>query len=182
MGSEKSKVISSEIPKNIPELEAIEQTNQKFLDGWVNYFKNLSPRIKIIFPEDEEFDFENIKVKTALFKGLGDDEPEKIIWPKNELAFLLLINSNILEGKVSFLIKDIYLFYFGDLAFSLDHFEADFEIIDSGSDSEDEYNYLGTYSMSNYVDLDLSWNFISKRIREYIKDLEDNVPPPPKNL
>ena len=58
MEKENSKVDGSRVSQNIPELETIEQTNQKFQDAWVNYFKNLSPRIKIMFPGDEKFDFE----------------------------------------------------------------------------------------------------------------------------
>lgn len=181
MNSKNSEVISSEVPKNIPEPETIEQTNQKFLNDWVNYFKNLSPRIKIIFPKDKEFDFEKIKIKTALLKELEEGEQEKIIWPKNEIAFLLAIDSNILEEKPSFLVKDVHLFYFGNLAFSLDHFDADCEVIGSEGDFLGiEYNYSGTYSISNYGATALSWNYISELIRRYIKELENKVPPPPK--
>ena len=69
MEKENSKVKGSGVPQNIPELETIEQTNQKFQDAWVNYLKNLSPRIKIIFPGDKEFNFEKIKTYRQRRRG-----------------------------------------------------------------------------------------------------------------
>ena len=181
MEKENSKVKGFGVPQNIPELETIEQTNQKFLDAWVNYFKNLSPRIRIIFPKDEKFNFEKIKSSAALLKDLKNKDKDKMFWPENELAFMLCLDSNILTDKSVYLVKDTYLFYFDDLAFGLDHFDADYEILDEES-SEPQYSYLGTYSLLNYSKDLLEWRFIAKLIKNKIKELEEMVPPPPENF
>lgn len=168
------------IPKNIPELETIGQTNQKFLDAWVNYFKNLSPRIKIIFPGDKNFNFEDIKTKTAALKNLDPEDKGKIIWPDEKLAFMLIFDANVLGDKPEYFVRNTYLFYFGDIAFSLHHFEVDSVIIDEGDAfTATEYEYLGTYSLSSYSEDLLEWKFIATLIKSAIRDIENKVPSPP---
>ena len=183
MEKENSKVDGSRVSQNIPELETIEQTNQKFQDAWVNYFKNLSPRIKIMFPGDEKFDFEKIKLNVAKLKRMDEEDIDKIIWPEEKISFLLSFNSSILEEENNYLIMDTFLFYFGDIAFSLGHFEIDSQIIDEGGAyTVAQYKYFDTYSLSDYSDDLLEWKFIAKLIKGRIVDLENKVPPLPENF
>ena len=112
-------------------------------------------------------------------KRIDKEEEGKIVWPEEELSFILIFNSSILEDKKQYFADNLYLFYFGNIAFSLRHFEMDSTLVDEENDT---FEYHDTYSLSSYSKDLLEWKFIAKLIKNRIKELEEKVPPLPENF
>ena len=146
---------------------------QKNLAVWINFFKNLSPRIKLVLPEDKGFT-PDIWEELAKKEKESGEELDKILlkgWPKhNDIAFLVSCNSAVsLEAKPHFLLKDSFLFCYGNFAFGLTYFE----FANDPHPSDEVY----TYSLEDYVPDALFWEHINKVIQSRLLELEEEVPP-----
>ncbi len=151
-----------------PALETIAQKDEANRLRWVDYLKNLSPRIRVY--RDVNQGLLDL-YKEKVIEQLG--RKESIVldgWPlSTNVAFMLLWNSVPGEVHADFPLENIYLFCYGKKAFCITDFECD-----------DEYGIENTtYSLSGYLGEALTWQAITERIRQEILRVEDMVPDPP---
>lgn len=167
-----------------PKTVVIDQEVQKNFDGWLSYIKNLSPRIKVLLPSDKEFVLETFE-RCAKIAALRDDDTEENIeksilhgWPEfSSVAFLVTLDSSLPGHRKVFAVENTFLFCFGDIAFGLDYFH-----IISWEEEEDEWEYADhEYSLEDYPESALSWEYIAKRIKDRLIELEKMAPIPPVN-
>lgn len=153
------------VPKPPTKFLQISQKDKDLLDLWISFFKNLSPRIKIVLSQDQEFDMDYYKKSIILNIR---EEIDLLDWPEKEkVAFFLTFDSSFPNQKPKFLLKNSFLFCFKDIAFGFEDFEWD-------GDEEDFLN--NQYSLRNYPEKCLSWKFINEnRIIKAIKELEDSI-------
>ena len=136
-----------------PSLEKVEEENLANIEGWKKYFSGLSDRIVIKAPSAEEL--AEMKKQTIEFMRI---DGELVGWPDREqLVFAVSINSALPGLKPEYLFGDTYLFCYGDIAFSLTHFEWD------GEPEEDPVCI--DYSLRNYEPELLSWEFMANLIK-----------------
>lgn len=159
-----------------PDIEKINDSSLKNLAAWINYFQEMSDKIKILLPDDEDFS-DNLKEMKKLAIQICRVDPElgeKITgWPEiNEIAFVICVNSaNPSQKKPRYEGKDVRIFCFRDRAFALGYFSWD-------GDAEDDPSCT-TFSLNSFTGNSLSWEYISDRILDQIKKLSQTVPEPP---
>ncbi len=136
------------------------------LKKWINFFNNLSSRIWC----RDSFSEEILVMLESKAKSISNIDNGKIIdWPKQkDIAFFIYLNSSPKNDAESLLnTEEIFVFCFNDRAFGLDYFEWD----------GDEYNQnCNTFSLSNYSEKALSWNYISEVIKNRLMQIEESVP------
>lgn len=152
----------------LPEPFVVTEELQQKLEKWVEYFKNISPRIKMWRPSDENFTLEKFEVLTKeIIESCYDiDHIDQITlkeWPKKEnIAFIVGYDSSLPGHSKRFLPKDVRIFCYGDFAFGLGYFERD-------SDSSDDDFIL------DYPESALSWNYMAKIIRDEILEIQKQI-------
>lgn len=159
------------VPDSPPVQIVVPQDDLKRLDEWLNFFKRLSPRVRLIRPGESDFEGLLGRAERKL-REQKDIEPKfKIIgWPQaEEIAFVLLINSSLQPAEQLWEIRGTYLFCFGDRAFSPDHFEWDGDAEEDEGDSE-------SFSLNGYAEDMISWNYITRLVVGKITDLQKQVP------
>jgi hypothetical protein len=165
------------VPKPPVHQDRIEPLVQKNVEGWITYFVNLSPRIKIVRNTDPEFDIEQLhQAVRDLIEHIDENQTIDGFPIKESVAFVLLIDSNKFGSNPIYKGRDTYLFC-SNVAFSLDHFQQDSELID---EDNGEWEYFDTFSLSSYSEDCLTWKFIGKLIKDKIKEIEQKIPHPPK--
>ena len=162
-----------------PPSEKVEENNEANIEAWKKYFQNLSPRIQIKMPTVEELE----TTRKAIVEHLTI-EGKLLDWPDiSQVAFALAIDSALPGQKARFLIDDTYLFCYGDLAFSLTHFEAD---VDEECLDKESGDFIGlNYSLDSFKGEDLlSYKFIATIILKTLKRLVKGqaVKNVPKNI
>lgn len=164
-------------PKPPAHQDKIEPKIQKNVEGWITYFANLSPRIKLIRNTDSEFDIDKLhQIARDVIEHM--DENQTILFPtKENVAFVILVDSNKFGPEPVYWGMDTYLFCSGNCAFSLSHFTQDSDSLD---DEGERWEYFDTYSLRDYSEDCLFWKYIAKIIRYRIKEIEQKVPDPPK--
>ena len=162
----------------LPEPFVISEEIQMKLEAWVEYFKNLSPRVRIKRPSDDNFDLKGFEVIAKDLTESSDDFTKIKLhdWPKLEqVAFVVSYDSSLPGHIKEFLGKNIYIFCYGDFAFSLKHFECVEEI--------ERYD-IYQFDLQTYPEEALCWNYMAKIIREGIMSLQEKIkspkPPPPE--
>ena len=158
------------VPKP-PRPSPIKQRDQEYLDGWEEYYKTLSPRIRIIKVTQKYLD--SLKEQVLEEDKYIDIDMTLVDWPTaDEVAFLIEWDSAYPGKYPILLLENTYLFCFGrkPRAFGVTYFEWD-------GDMEDDPR-CSTYSLSQYPQDALSWKYITKRIREGIEEIENSVPEP----
>lgn len=160
------------VPQPPSEKIVIPAEDEARLSEWISFFKQLSHRVKILLPKDDEFEGFIAKAERTLRKGKNiEDNYELIGFPTEEwTAFVILIN----EGEPGSIFEtytwmEIFFFCFGDIAFSLNHFNWD-------GDAE-AGNWASSYSLASYSRDCLQWDFIKKRIVDRVRNFENRVPP-----
>lgn len=154
------------VPGNVPQLKKIDSKAEKFLKKWIFFFQNLSPRIRIILPGDKDFNLENLKKVAISLQKSREVEFEG--WPESEnVAFIILLDLSYPLHPKKIEPEDCYVFCYKDIAFGLTYFEWD-------GDGETD-PFCKTYSLSNYIDIALSWKYISKLVSDKIKDIENSI-------
>lgn len=153
------------IPK-APKPEEITETVMEDCREWINYLTKLSPRVKIILPNDKNFNLDVFRKKVLGHINSGDDIV-LVGWPKKEeVVMLVSINSSLGDNDPLFLLDDSYLFCWYDLAFGLHYFEWD------GDDDPDNENY----SLRNFTQSALTWDYITKMIKLKLEELAKATP------
>ncbi len=171
---EKKKIIP-----DIPEYKKVNEEVEKKLLSYIEYLQNLSPRIKIVRPilEDNIFDL-NIfynQVKRSLEYSENPDEVLIDEWPqKNEIAFILSIDSSMPGEKKKYILEDTFVFCYGDFSFFCDinNFEQD----DYTSDNIMKYVFRADLVEMN------KWKDSVRVICLKIKHIQIEVPKIPKKL
>ena len=154
------------IPKP-PEPLIIEPEVKIKLEKWLDYFKNLSPRIVIKLPSDKGFNLDAYKEEMMEAESLSADIHEIVDWPElRQVAFVIAFDSSLPGHDREFLVSNVYLFCYYDIAFSLNHFE---------SDSDEENPHQNSYSLAQYDKTCLSWKFIASLIVGKLKTLETAI-------
>ncbi len=145
---------------------------QKRYDDWIDYFKSMSPRIKIRNPNDEEFDLRKVEILAKQFARHDYDVEDVLLldWPeKKNIAFILCYDSALPAAtKQEFLDENIHVFCFGDIAFRINYFE-----------SVDDAMHDFTYGLQNYPPSALLWKYIATLIKDRLIAIETLVPPVP---
>ena len=161
----KKRTIIPECPKPF----TITQKAKGNIEKWIQYLKNLSPRIIIKLPYDNDFDLDSYKAKVKSIQEPYFWDNENIIdWPeKEQITFLLSYDSSLPGHKKELLIKNTYFFCYYDLAFGLDYFKWD-------GDIDDEPD-CDTFSLRSYPKSALSWKYITKLIKDRIIEIENSV-------
>lgn len=157
-----------------PKPEEITPSIKNLLEKWIDYFRRLSPRIVIKTPFDEGFDLAELKrLAQSNTAEWARDEPESVEldgWPTvDQIAFCVSYDSSKQERNKIFRTQDTYLFCFGDIAFGLGYFEYD-----EYDDEIEKYRH----HLSGYSKIALSWRYITKLIRDRIKEIETGSLPP----
>lgn len=140
------------------------------IGSWIDFFKNLSPRIIVRLPADEDFaEFLDDRQIILRKKKTIAKEHRLIGWPTEEnIAFIIEINTSRLDAVIlTFEWDEKYFFCFDDLAFSLGHFQWDGE--------GDEQ----TFSLRHYQRTVLQWSYITKLITDRVERLANRIPAPP---
>jgi hypothetical protein len=150
-----------------PASETVKQKDEANRLRWVEYLRDLSPRIKIYRDVNQAL-LDLYKKKVLEF--IGSDSIILDGWPEHkDVAFMLLWNSVPGEVHADFPLENIYLFCYGKKAFGI----ADFEYDDrEGMDSN-------LYSLRLFPDEYLTWYGVTKIIKSSIEEVEDMVPDPP---
>jgi hypothetical protein len=161
--------------RDIPEApaqEVIEEQNTQRISDWLTYFEVLSPRIKVLTPDNPLFESTLLNLKEEAIKKTQIDPDlgqELCDWPKAEhVVFLVLFNSTMPNREAKFEPQDARIFSFNNFAFGPDYFEWDGD--------EDNFNCL-TYSLTNYSEDVLSWHYITKLIKDRLSEFDTLVPP-----
>lgn len=157
------------IPDPLEPFSITEELQNK-LNQWIDYFRNLSPRIRLIFPIDKDFDLEEWEQKAKIFTEVTDELNDIVLfdWPrKTQVAFLLGYNSALPGHEDQYLVENGHVFCFGNVAFSLSHFGRD----------EEDFGKRYHYSLSQYSKDCLEWKFIAKLIKDRLIEIETSVPP-----
>lgn len=160
-----------------PPTETVMDEGLKRLSEWIKYFEGLSDKIKVLKPNDEDFNLELSSLRKATIKLKDLDEGYGHVlygWPKpEEVAFVVKIDSSYPNNLTYLKEDDARIFCFGNIAFGPSYFEWD-------GDGEDDPD-CKTYSIRNYSANALSWTYVTKRIKSYLKELTEIVPRFPKN-
>lgn len=152
-----------------PSPETIDEKNQEYLQKWILYFKRLSPRVKVILNKNSKFNLDFFLSKVKEWINEGEVEVED--WPTEEqLAFIISIDSSLPKEKPKHLIEDTYFFCYGNVAFSLRHFERD---------SINEESMNSVFSLFDYSEDLLEWKFICSLIKKRLEEFKKYVPAPP---
>lgn len=153
-----------------PEPCSIKEEAIPNIKKWVSYFRELSSRIKVITPEETEF---NLDLWQEYAKDLLDDDNqiELVGWPKKDsVVFCVCINCS-LSTQALFGGYDFFLFCFNNTdkgkAFGLHYFEETENTFD---------NVISTYSLENFSEDALSWNYVNSLIVDRLKEIEKIVP------
>ncbi len=166
--------IETSVPEAPAKAIVIPQEDQGRLDEWIRFFRNLSPRIRVVQPKDGDFgqfyeaSFGKLR---KLLGGLGREEGGLIRgWPEKERIAFGVACDSALPGSspAAYGTGDIWMFCFGNRAFSLNHFEGD-------ADPENNH-FPGTYSLGGYAGELLEWAFIADLVIDKVRGLEDQVP------
>jgi hypothetical protein len=164
--------MSKEIPES-PKPEVVEDKSEERVKGWVDYFKRLSPRLKVIEPTDEEFQW--VMDSSLLFaKDRIDRGREEYIadWPKpEEVLFVVVTDSSLVGHEPKFMTEDVRIFCV-NRAFGPDYFYWD-------GDGEEDPD-CRSYSLSSYSEKALSWNYVAKLIKDNLTRISKAVPKVPK--
>lgn len=106
------------VPKS-PEPELLNSEDETNLLKWIQYFKHLSPRIKVIEPSEVIFSECLNSIRSTVINILEIQENEKLIdWPKeNECAFIVFIDTSKPGQKERFAYEDAIVFCFGNTSF-----------------------------------------------------------------
>lgn len=169
------------IPKP-PEQVVLDEIAEKRLEEWVDYFKKLHPRIRVVRVSDDDFDkrFEQAyKIVQYLVNGVTDElipvDPYEIIgWPnKSKVAFLLSYDRSFPGHEPKYDDRSTYVFCYHNHAFGLNYFHSD-SSLDEGEDYDPR-----SYSLDSYVENALSWAYITSLINERIEEIEQSVPQTP---
>lgn len=165
----------------IPELPSsfvVSEELQMKLEAWIEYFKNLSPRIRIKRPSDNDFNLKTFELMAKDLTEISDDFTEIKLhgWPELEqVAFVVDYDSSLPGHPKKFSKKDRFIFCYGDVAFGLGYFER--------SDDE-EYQDDYRFDLNGYVKEALEWNYVAKIIREDLLSIQGEIknskPPPPE--
>ncbi len=160
------------VPQPPPENLAISQEDLQRLNSWLEFFRQLSPRVKVIQALETELEIllEALE-KEAREENHITEDSELVGWPKaRNVAFVIMMNSappgsEIEEWKTD----NKYIFCFDNVAFGAGYFEWD-------GDPDDECVGSPTYSLSGYPEDSLYWDFVRSLIVEKVVDLEQRVP------
>jgi hypothetical protein len=157
-------------PQSVPE-EALVN-----LEKWISYLRGLSSRVKVITPENAEFDLDRWQeyAKALLDTDVDYNQIDLIGWPEKEsVAFLVSINSSLSKENKNFGAQDVYLFCSSILgnekAFGIDYFER--------CEGHSVDNTLFFYSLNDYSKGALSWKYIASLIVKRLEEIEKKVPP-----
>ncbi|MBP6975033.1 MAG: hypothetical protein KBB54_03795 [Candidatus Pacebacteria bacterium] len=145
------------------------------IEGWITFFKTASKRVHIVRPVEERFKAFLDTAEANLRANKWIEYHVKIVdWPKPEnIAFVVTIDVAPPghSGKPVLNIENTYVFCLGKKAFGIRYFEWD-------GDGEANYDPQ-TYSLGQYPDDALSWDYVSSLIIDRIRGMEDRVPEPP---
>jgi hypothetical protein len=165
--------------KNIPEppiSEHIPDKVKKQLEFWIQYFKNLSPRVYIYQPTNRDlqilYDRVYEKLKDSTEKPVRD-------WPKHSaVAFIVAVDLSPVYDPAHprIELENTYVFCFNDYAFGCDYFEL-LCYEEPPCDLVEPH----TFGLQGYSEKALSWNYIAKCIRNKITELQNQVPILKKN-
>lgn len=153
-----------------PEPEMITEEAADNVEKWISYFKELSPRIRVMTSFDTNFDLskweENAKILTRSHRH--SDNISLLGWPtKEDVAFVVGIDSSVHTGVTNFLASNGFLFCRRDYAFGLDYFEED-DIQEDGFNKE--------YSLREYSKNALCWKHVAEVIKNRIVEIEKSIP------
>ncbi len=160
------------VPRPPTERLAIPQEDLRRLTSWMNFFRNLSPRLKVV-PASEE-GFENLLSaleQEVRVRRLIEPEYQLVGWPKSDnVAFVVTIDSHPPGSPFEDCkIEDKHIFCFDNVAFGANYFEWD-------GDSDEECAGPATYSLSGYSEDSLYWEYVRTLIVDKVTDLEQRVP------
>jgi len=170
------------IPK-LPDPFVVTPELEEKLKSWIEYFKNLSPRVKVLLPSDQKFDWVEFKKMAKRLARIEEENFDKAIlwdWPKKEqVAFCVFYDRALPNHEKEFLFDDAYVFCYRDFAFGFKYF-------DRVEDEELRHHGDIEYTLRYYPQSALSWNYVAKIIRERLieteKAIEGNPPPPEEKL
>lgn len=167
--------MKQELVPSPPVPEIIEEKFQKNLDEWINFFRKLSPRIKVYTRNGAGFNdvYDSLEERVRKICRLEDENT--ISFPEERrVAFFLQYNSSLIAELPKFDDNNFYVFCFYDYAFSLSCFEWD------GDGEEDPNNR--NYSVHEWGRNANTWNYVTRLIISYLKEIEGAVEKVPKNL
>lgn len=162
--------MSDSVPKPPEEQVVIEQQDPKRLQDWISFFKNLSPRVRVLEPGNAEFLHFYLSGEEVV-RRLKQMQEDYILlnWPKREgIAFIIQYDTSLPKQKPVFEPENAYIFCFGSHVFGLGYFSWD-------GDAE-QGDWATTYSLSDYSESALRWDYIKKIIMDRIAELERQVP------
>ena len=154
-----------------PRPQSISTIAEERLAKWIDYFKNLSPRIRMILPAEETF-FTVQKLKTMATamaqKDLNSEQLQS--WPMTEnIAFAIAYDSSHPGCPAKFEPKDIYIFCLKGTegkAFGLSCFAQDDKNIDPSS-----------HSLRWCPKNALRWKYAAAAIALLVRETEGSVSP-----
>jgi len=158
------------IPKP-PKPRIIESKDLKRLDKWIKYFKDLSPRIKILTYKDRLFKetIDSAKKCAERFLFEGGDGYFISDWPEiNKISFFITIDSSKPGGDIKNTIPDTYIFCFSNHSFGITYHEYDGDHEVCGD--------IYSYSLSSYPPSSLEWSYITEIIIDKVQRYSNVVP------
>lgn len=163
---------------SVPPPFVITPALQKIYDGWIEYFINMSPRIRVCNPNEEGFDFKKFETTAKEFARRDYDIEEVLLndWPEQkDVAFIVCYDSAPpWHPKKEFLDKDIRIFCLDGRAFGIGYFERD------GENDEDKYSHYYTYGLQGFPLSSLSWKYVAGLIKSELIAIEAALPPLPE--
>lgn len=156
----------------IPDDFVLDEKSKELLEGWIEHFQKMSPRIKIVRPHSKEFNLKKYRNNVIEHKQIPKGGVLEA-WPlEQQVAFVLMIDSAFPGQDSVYLVKDGYIFCFKDFAFGFDHFEWE-------GDEEDPFN--PSYSLHMWSEDALCWQWTTEIIKRKLKELAQSVPNIPKD-
>jgi len=168
--------MNTELPvPEAPENQVVvEEIVQQRLKAWKEYFRGISPRVLLVDSTHDKFLTLHQKALAYVKKRMRNEEYTVPTFPhESEIAFFVCLDSSLDTSCQKMEFTNLWIFTFGDRAFSPDHFQWD-------GDAE-QNNWATTFSLGSYSKNLLTWKFISTLITRHIQDIQKQVPPAPNS-